>query len=256
MAKEQWRLIDSEFEDSCMNLAIDEAIPTVLGMGYTNNTIRFWRNVNTVVVGRSQDVLSEVNLEACNKYGTFVIRRFTGGGTVYHDLGNLNYSISLRKNHSLISDDLTRTVEVLSQGVMLGLKNLGIKAEYRSSDGIFTSGKKISGSASAVKQSFFFNHGTLLINSNLTILSEVLSPTLKRRKKSGVKSSHRIVTNLAFELGREISVSDVKEALKWGFENAFQIELVKGKLISKETLMAQKFLEKNFSERIFLPSDV
>jgi len=255
MVKEQWRLIDSEFEDSCMNLAIDEAIPTVLGMGYTNNTVRFWRNVNTVVVGRSQDVVSEVNLEACNKYGTFVVRRFTGGGTVYHDLGNLNYSISLRKSHSLVSNDLIRTVEVLSQGVILGLKNLGLKAEYRSSDGIFISGKKISGSASAVKRSFFFNHGTLLINSNLTILSEVLSPTLKRRKKRGVKSSHQIVTNLAVELGREISISEVKEALKLGFERAFQIELVRGELTSEETLMAQRFLEKKFSERTLLPSD-
>ena len=256
MVKEQWRLIDSEFEDSCMNLAIDEAIPTVLGMGYTNNTVRFWRNVNTVVVGRSQDVVSEVNLEACNKYGTFVVRRFTGGGTVYHDLGNLNYSISLRKSHSLVSNDLIRTVEVLSQGVILGLKNLGLKAKYRSSDGIFISGKKISGSASAVKRSFFFNHGTLLINSNLTILSEVLSPTLKRRKKRGVKSSHQIVTNLAVELGREISISEVKEALKLGFERAFQIELVRGELTSEETLMAQRFLEKKFSERTLLPSDV
>ena len=255
MVKEQWRLIDSEFEDSCMNLAIDEAIPTVLGMGYTNNTVRFWRNVNTVVVGRSQDVVSEVNLEACNKYGTFVVRRFTGGGTVYHDLGNLNYSISLRKSHSLVSNDLIRTVEVLSQGVILGLKNLGLKAEYRSSDGIFISGKKISGSASAVKRSFFFNHGTLLINSNLTILSEVLSPTLKRRKKRGVKSRHQIVTNLAVELGREISISEVKEALKLGFERAFQIELVRGELTSEETLMAQRFLEKKFSERTLLPSD-
>ncbi|MCK5403291.1 lipoate--protein ligase family protein [Candidatus Bathyarchaeota archaeon] len=244
MVKEQWRLIDTEFEDSCMNLAIDEAIPTVLGMGYTNSTVRFWRNVNTVVIGRSQDIVSEVNLAACNKYGTLVIRRFTGGGTVYHDLGNLNYSISLRKDHYLISDDLVRTVEVLSKGVMLGLKNLGIKAEYRLSDGIFISGKKVSGSASSVKQSFFFNHGTLLINSNLAILSEVLSPTLKRRKKRGVKSSHQIVTNLAIELGREISISEVKEALKLGFERAFQIELVRGELTSEEILMAQKFLEK------------
>ena len=249
MAKERWRLIDSEFEDSSMNLAVDEAIPTVLGMGYTNNTVRFWRNVNTVVVGRSQNIVSEVNLEACNKYGTFVVRRFTGGGTVYHDLGNLNYSISLRKNHSLISDDLIRTVEILSQGVMLGLKNLGIKAEYRFSDGIFIYGKKISGSASAVKKSFFFNHGTLLVSSNLTVLSEVLSPTLKGRKKRGVKSKHQIVTNLTVELGREISISDVKEALKLGFESAFQIELVRGELTLEEILMAQRFLEKKYSER-------
>jgi lipoate-protein ligase A len=207
-------------------------------------------------VGRSQDIVSEVNLEACKKYGTFIVRRFTGGGTVYHDLGNLNYSISLRKDHSLISNDLLKTVKVLSRGVIMGLKNLGITAEYRPTEGIFISGKKISGSASAVKQSFFFNHGTLLISSNLTILSEVLSPTLKRQKKRGVKSSHKIVTNLDVELGKEISIEEVKEALKLGFERAYQIELVRGELTSEETLMAQSFLEKKFTERILLPSDV
>jgi lipoate-protein ligase A len=239
-----------------MNLAVEEAIPTVLGMGYTTSTIRFWRNINTVVVGRSQDVAYEVNLEACNKHGTFVVRRFTGGGTVYHDLGNLNYAISLRKDHSLISDDLLKTVNRLSQGVMLGLKNLDIIAEYRASEGIFISGKKISGSASAVKRSFFFNHGTLLISSNLTILSEVLSSTSTSQKKKGVKSKHQLVTTLEVEMGREISISEVKEALKLGFERTFQIELVKGELTSEETLMAQRLLKKKFGERRLLPSDV
>jgi lipoate-protein ligase A len=249
MVKEQWRLIDSEFTDSYLNLTIEEAIPTVLGLGRSISTVRFWRNVNTVVVGRSQDILSEVNLEACNKYRTVVVRRFTGGGTVYHDLGNLNYSISLRRAHSLLSDDLHRTVEVLSRGVIQGLKILGLPAEYRPHEGIFVSEKKVSGSASAVKRSFFFNHGTLLISSNLKILSEVLSPTLKRRKTRGVKSNHQRVTTLELELGRELSVSEVKEALTQGFERAFQIEFVKGALTSEEILTAQSLLKKKFTEK-------
>lgn len=256
MFKEQWRLIDSEFEDSRMNLAVEEAIPTVLGRGYATSTIRFWRNINTVVVGRSQDIASEINFDMCNKHGTFVVRRFTGGGTVYHDLGNLNYAISLRKDHSLISGDLLKTIKRLSEGVIRGLANLDIHPEYRPSEGIFISGKKISGSASAVKRHFFFHHGTLLINSNLTILSEVLSPSSTKREKKGVKSRSYPVTNLAIELGREVSISEVKEALKLGFERAFHIQLVKAELTSEELHMAQIFFKKKVAEGILIPSTI
>ena len=247
MVKERWRLIDLEYDDPCMNLAVEEAIPTVLGRGLTQSTVRFWRNVNTVVVGRSQDIMSEVNLEACKRHRTCVIRRFTGGGAVYQDLGNLNYATSLRRDHPLISNDIHMTVEALSQGVIEGLNILGVKAECKPSKGIFICGKKISGSASAVKRGFFFNHGTLLISSDLAILSEVLSAASEGRKNSGVRSVPQIVTNLEAELDREISVSEVKEALKKGFERAYQIRLTKGELNEEEVLLAQRLLMEKYA---------
>ena len=93
-----------------MNLAIKEAISTVLGKKHIHSAVRFWRNVNSVVIGRSQYVMSEVNLKVYKKNGIKVARIFTGGWAVYHDLGDLNYVIYLRKDHSLISDDLLITV--------------------------------------------------------------------------------------------------------------------------------------------------
>jgi lipoate-protein ligase A len=154
----------------------------------------------------------------------------------------------------LISDDLLKTVERLSHGILLGLQNLDLQAEYRPREGIFISEKKVSGSASAVKRNFFFNHGTLLINSNLNILSEVLNPTIKKLTKRGVKSRHQRVTTLEVELGREISISEVKEALKLGFERAFQIEIMHGELVSEEILLAHSLLKKKDTEKIVIPS--
>lgn len=241
--KERWRFIDLEYDNPCMNLAVEEAIPTILGRGFVQSTVRFWRNVNMVVLGRFQDIVNEVNLNACKRYKTRVIRRFTGGGAVYQDLGNLNYAISLRRDHPLVSNDISTTVETLSQGVIEGLNILGIKVEYKPSKGIFICGKKISGSASAVKQGFFFNHGTLLISSNLDILSEVLSATSKRRKSDDMLT---MVTNLEDELGKEISVMDVKKALKKGFEKTFQIRLIKGKLCKEEVILAHRLLKEKY----------
>jgi len=82
-----------------MNLAVEEAIPRVLGRGLTLNTIRFWRSPNTVVIGRSQILESEVDLDACIRHGICVVRRFTGGGAVYQDIGNLNYAVSIRRDN-------------------------------------------------------------------------------------------------------------------------------------------------------------
>ena len=150
----------------------------------------------------------------------------------------------------MISNDIHATIEVLSQGVIEGLNILGIEAEYKSSKGIFICGRKISGSASAVKRGFFFIHGTLLISSDLTILLEVLNAA-PRRMKRGVRSIPQNVTNLEVELGRKISVSEVKEAVKKGFERAYRTKLITGELNVKEVLLAQTMLmEKYVLEKV------
>src|SRR5208337_366943 len=125
MDAETWRLLDVEYSNPYMNLALEEAIPPNVGKGASPNTIRFWRNPNAVVIGNFQSAKREVNLDRCNKYQTAVVRRFTGGGAVYHDLENLNCSMSVRRDHPLIKMDLGETFATLSQGVMEGLKLLG-----------------------------------------------------------------------------------------------------------------------------------
>src|SRR5881628_1017661 len=105
---ETWRLVDLEYRDNpFMNLAVEEAIPRMVGEGKAPSTVRFWHNSNTIVLGCFQSAELEVNFEECKETGTKVVRRFTGGGAVYHDGGNLNYAISLRRGHRIVpSDDL------------------------------------------------------------------------------------------------------------------------------------------------------
>ncbi|MEM3571714.1 MAG: hypothetical protein QW589_07300 [Candidatus Bathyarchaeia archaeon] len=91
------RLLEIEYSDPYMNLALEEAIFRKLFNGESQATLRFWRNFSAVVIGRFQCISLEVNEEACKRYGIQIVRRITGGGAVYHDEGNLNYSIFLHK---------------------------------------------------------------------------------------------------------------------------------------------------------------
>src|SRR5438477_5641775 len=131
-ALETWRLVDLEYRDNpFMNLAVEEAIPRMVGEGKSPSTVRFWHNSNTIVIGCFQSAKLEVNMEACKETGTEIVRRFTGGGAVYHDGGNLNYAISLRKGHRLVPDQNLQSVfQRLSAGAVEGLRKLGVNAEF------------------------------------------------------------------------------------------------------------------------------
>src|SRR2546429_6802969 len=102
-----------------MNLAVEEAIPRMVGEGKAPSTVRFWHNSNTIVIGCFQSARLEVNLEACKEMGTEIVRRFTGGGAGYHDSGDLNYSISLPEGHRLVPDpNLQSVIQRIFEGAV------------------------------------------------------------------------------------------------------------------------------------------
>src|SRR3989441_4111205 len=159
-----------------MNMAVEESIPRVVGEGKAPSTIRFWHNSNTIVIGCFQSAKLEVNMEACKETGTEIVRRFTGGGAVYHDGGNLNYAISLRKGHRLVPDgNLQSVFQRLSEGGVEGLRKLGVEAEFQPINDIQVDGKKVSGAAGSIRWNAVFHHGCILVNSDLSILGKGLN---------------------------------------------------------------------------------
>lgn len=244
-----WRLLDFEFENPYANLAVEEAIPTQVGRGQAPNTVRFWRNLNAVVIGRFQSATMEVSLEACKRFGTTIVRRFTGGGAVYHDQGNLNYAIAVDKHHRLIKSDLGETFKMLSMAVIGGLETLGIAAEFEPPNSLRVNERKIGGAAGAIRSGFVFYHGSILVNSNLETLSEVLNPENQDQshEKRCVRSIGRVVSNLSIELERDLSIQEVKEALQKGFERKFRIKLVRGDLTQEEKRLGERLLEEKYS---------
>lgn len=189
------------------NLAFEEAF-------YRNSAeprIRFWRNDKVVVIGRLQSPVLEVNALECRKLGVKLVRRFTGGGAVYHDLGNINYAVAL-PGYNMDLADAFRTV---AEGVVSALKELGVEgAYYKPLNDIEVEGLKISGLAASRSSNGVFVHGAMLVSSDLEILWRVLK--ISREKlvdKKLTQSRVKRVITLREVLGSDIGAEELYEAI-------------------------------------------
>jgi lipoate-protein ligase A len=202
-------------EDPYMNLAFEEAVYRCVGAGLVDDTLRIWRNRRAVVIGCFQDAREEVRLDVAERLGVAVVRRFTGGGAVYHDLGNVNYALSVKVGES--STTYAGVYEKYLRGALLALEKLGARPHLENINDVVVGDKKVSGTAATVGRGAEFIHGAILVSTDLTVLSSVLkvSPAkLLDKKVSEVK--YRVAT-LEQLLGRRISYREVVSALVEGF---------------------------------------
>jgi lipoyltransferase and lipoate-protein ligase len=159
-----------------------------------------WRNSPAVIIGLNQNAYSEVNLEYLNSHDITLARRVTGGGAVYHDLQNMNYTI-IGKNPSL--------------DVMVdALRSLGLKAEKTGRNDIFVDGKKVSGYARRVSKMQEIIHGTLMYNVDLETLTKVLDTPSSKLSGKGIASVKSRVANLKDYLPQFSSLDELQESLQ------------------------------------------
>jgi lipoate---protein ligase len=247
---ETWRLVDVEYrDDPFMNMSVEEAIPRAVGGGEVPNTVRFWHNSNTIVLGCFQSALLEVNFEACKETRTSVVRRFTGGGAVYHDEGNLNYAISLKKGHPLVPNaDLQLVFKKLSEGAVEGLQSLGVNAEFQPINDIQVEGKKVSGAAGSIRWGTVFHHGCILVASDLAILGRVLNVPQAKLADRHVASVQKRVTTIRDELGKDVTTKDVRDGIVRGIEHSYNVRLEEGPLTKSELSTAKELYDTKYSK--------
>lgn len=247
---ETWRLVDSVSTlDAAMNLAIDEAILEARVKKMVPSTVRFCRNKRAAVVGYSQKVDAEVDLKLCEKESIQVARRITGGGAVYHDLGNLNYTVVLDAEHNLLRRlDIAESYKILCSGLIKALGALGSDANFMPLSDVFIRGRKISGAAQSRRRGIVLHHGTLLVDADLTMLTRVLTAHQKGKRKKST-SKRKPVTNLTEILGREMDLTDLKNALIQGFESSFGIRLTTDRLTSAEQETSQDLYRTKYSRK-------
>jgi len=253
LESEPWRLLDLEYSNPRINLAVEEAVARYSFVCVGSNTLRFWRNINTVLLGRFQCARLEVDLETCTRLGIEIVRRFTGGGTVYQDLGNLNYSLSVGKDSV---DGLANQSDfnaLLSRGVVEALLSLGISLRSDSNRGVWVKGMKVSGIAGFTGRSSYFGHGTLLVNSRLEMIRKVLTPTNTKYEGGPVRSIPSKVTNLNNLLGFQVSMDAVKNALLSGFEEVFGTRFAKGELRADEMSLVEQLYEEKYLQEVCSP---
>jgi lipoate-protein ligase A len=200
-----WRYIRVDTTDPAFNLALEEYIFESLSKDY--NYFILWQNAPTVVIGRHQNTFNEVNEAYIRENNIRVVRRLSGGGAVYHDLGNLNFTFI--QNAAGKEPDLA----LFCHPVAKAIRTLGANAEVNGRNDITVDGMKFSGNAQYVKNGRVMHHGTLLFDSRLENAANTLRPDPEKIKAKGVASVRSRITNLKPLLAEGTTLDTFREAL-------------------------------------------
>ena len=207
-----WRYIQVDTTDPAFNLALEEYVFENLSKDY--NYFILWQNDRTVVIGHHQNTFNEVDEAFIRENNITVVRRLSGGGAVYHDLGNLNFTF--------IQDAAGKEPDLalFCHPVAEAIRTLGANAEVNGRNDITVNGMKFSGNAQYVKNGRVMHHGTLLFDSQLEVAAKALRPDPEKIKAKGVASVRSRITNLKPLLPEGTTLEDFRDALlKALFEN-------------------------------------
>jgi lipoate---protein ligase len=199
--------------DPRINLAIEEFL--LRHVMVDEPLLLFYINEPSVIIGRNQNTLEEIDPYFVEENNIHLVRRLSGGGAVFHDLGNLNFSFVTPGQEGL------HKFELFTKPVVRVLRGLGVDAELRGRSDIFAGGKKVSGNAQYASRGRMFSHGTLLFNSNLEEMLKAINPRQLKIESRAVQSVRSFVANIQ-ELQPEIkSIEELREAILHGiFESA------------------------------------
>lgn len=167
-----------------------------------------WINEPAIIIGKHQNTIQEINKEYIDAHGIHVARRLSGGGAVYHDLNNLNYTIISNKSEEGAFDFKT-----FSQPVIETLADLGVKAEFTGRNDLEINGKKFCGNAQAYYKGRMMHHGCLLFDVDMTVLGDALKVSEDKIESKGIKSVRARVTNIIDELPEKITVNEFSDKI-------------------------------------------
>ncbi|MDT2731989.1 lipoate--protein ligase [Streptococcus parauberis] len=167
-----------------------------------------WINEPAIIVGKHQNTIQEINKEYTDEHGIHVVRRLSGGGAVYHDLNNLNYTIISNKSEEGAFDFKT-----FSQPVIATLADLGVKAEFTGRNDLEIDGKKFCGNAQAYYKGRMMHHGCLLFDVDMSVLGDALKVSKDKIESKGIKSVRARVTNILNELPEKITVNEFSDKI-------------------------------------------
>jgi lipoate-protein ligase A len=234
-------------------MAIDEAITTARIESLVPNTLRFYKwKPSAVSIGRFQDVYNEVHVENCRRRNVDIVRRITGGGTVYHDSADeITYSVVVKET-DFGTVDVVRAYNIISGGLIEAAKILGVKADFNPGDprncpSIAVNGKKISGSAQYHRHGVLLQHGTFLLDVDLKKMFTFLRVPWAKNIDDVVCVARDKLTSIGKQLNRKVGIDETYQALILGFQKALKIEFQEELLTVQEQHLAKKLQKEKFS---------
>ena len=231
------KYIDWKETDPEINLAFEEYVFN--NMDQNESYFLLWQNDNAIIVGKHQNTIEEINQEYVEKNKIKVVRRLSGGGAVYHDLGNLNFTF-------IVNDDNKEAFDFkrFTKPVVDALNAMGVAAEFNSRNDIAIDGKKFSGNSQYAKRSRILHHGTLLFDSKLSTIQGALNVKADKIESKGVKSVKARVTNISAYMDDALTLEDFKKAL---IERMFANEdLEEIKLTDEEVTAVKKLRDEKY----------
>lgn len=203
---ERVRYIESRNVNPDWNLALEEFVFQSLDSTY--QYFMLWQNHNTIVVGKNQNTVEQINAAYVQEHGIRVVRRCSGGGAVYHDMGNLNFTFIMDapKLEAL-------NFQMFCQPVIQTLAGCGVDAELTGRNDMTIQGKKFSGNSQYIAKHRVMHHGTIMFQSDLSVLGQALQVPKDKIQSKGIQSVRSRVTNVADHLQRNVSLAEFKERL-------------------------------------------
>lgn len=222
------------------NLALEAYLLDQLKEG--EGILYLWQNKHTVVIGKNQNSWKECNISKLVEEGGYLARRLSGGGAVFHDLGNLNFTFLMKKEDY----DVSRQMDVILEAV----KNLGIQAEKSGRNDVTVDGRKFSGNAFYQKENACFHHGTIMVSVDFKKMQDYLNVSKEKLQSKGVGSVRSRVANLT-EFNPQLTIDELRKSLLDSFGLIYEKEVTP---FPKDRLNIQKLknLEDQFSSWDFI----
>lgn len=190
--------------DPYFNIATDEYIFKYID----EDCFMLWQNDNAIIVGKHQNTLAEINYDYVKEHDIKVVRRLSGGGAVYHDMGNINFTFTKTGKDSNLIDFQKYTKPIVDV-----LQSLGVNAKFEGRNDITIDGKKISGNAEHIFKNKIMHHGTLLFSSTMKNVSEALRVNPLKFKDKAVKSVPKRVTNISDHLPHPMTIEEFTQKI-------------------------------------------
>lgn len=192
--------------DPAVNLGIEEYILRELDPNETY--LMFYSMEPSIIVGKNQNTLEEINTDYVREHGVNIVRRLSGGGAVYNDEGDLSFSFITKDDGNSFHN-----YEKFTEPVIRALRKMGVNAELSGRNDIEVNGKKVSGNAQFSTRGRMFSHGTLMFDVNLENVAAALNPNPEKIKSKGVKSVRSRVTNIREHLDHDMDIHEFRKTL-------------------------------------------
>jgi lipoate-protein ligase A len=209
--------ISSSDTDPYSNLALEQVVFDRLDR--SQDYFMLWQNHNSIIVGRHQNTISEINASFVREKGITVARRLSGGGAVYHDLGNLNFTFVMG-----IQESRSLPLTTYCIPIQKALAQFGVTVEITGRNDMTVDGKKFSGNAQYIKQGRVMHHGTILYDSDLGMISQALTVSQDKLESKGIKSINSRVTNIRPYMKTDMNITAFWEVLREYMFSAYDMK--------------------------------